>query len=277
MRRDGLVRFVAHSRTILSIAMQYGWKPAARYTNLRDIRHLPCLGFLDIEWRNYSFERHLEAARSLKPMTTVARDVLDIKELDGILHEASLLARYSENVVVVPKDPRLRNKIERLIPPEFVLGYSVPTRYGGTQIPAGAFKGPVHLLGGRPDVQRDLADRMDVVSVACNRFTLDAAFGDYNDRGAHRDFCQKTVAAESPHGDPGRGNRGSHDCSHRPAGRATVEMWGVRAAVSRGPGSGGICRCGNCPGNCVTARGRWSARAAVCGGRTFPGPSRGRE
>jgi hypothetical protein len=43
------------------------------------------------------------------------------------------------------------------------------------------FKGRVHLLGGRPDVQRRLADAMNVVSVDCNRFTLDAAFGDYFD------------------------------------------------------------------------------------------------
>jgi hypothetical protein len=181
MRENRVIKFVAHSRTVLSIAMQYGWKPGARYTNLRDIRHLATLGFLDIEWKNYSFDRHLEAARNFRPMMTVARDVLDIRELDVILHEASLLARYSRSVVVVPKDPRLRDKLEKLIPPEFVLGYSVPTRYGGTRIPARAFKGRVHLLGGRPDVQRCLADTMNVISIDCNRFTLDAAFGDYFD------------------------------------------------------------------------------------------------
>src|SRR5262249_23956386 len=150
MRRNRLVKFVAHSKTVLSIAMQHGWKSGARYTNLRDIRHLAGLGFLDIEWKNYSFDRHLEAARNFRPMMTVARDILDIRELDVIMHEASLLARYSGNVAVVPKDPRLKNRLEKLIPPEFVLGYSVPTRYGGTQIPTRAFKGRVHLLGGRP-------------------------------------------------------------------------------------------------------------------------------
>ena len=33
-----VLKFVAHSNTAMSIAMEYGWYPAARYTNLRDIR-----------------------------------------------------------------------------------------------------------------------------------------------------------------------------------------------------------------------------------------------
>ena len=112
---------------------------------------------------------------------TVARDVEDERHLDGILHEAWQLAKFASRVVVVPKDPKLTGTIRKRIPPEFVLGYSVPTRYGGTSIPPTAFEGRVHLLGGRPDVQRVLAERMDVISVDCNRFTLDARFGDYFD------------------------------------------------------------------------------------------------
>jgi hypothetical protein len=176
-----VIKFVTHSRTVLSIALEHGWRSGARYTNLRDVRHLGCLGFLDIDWQNYSFDRHLDAARTFKPLMTVARDIVDIRQPDAILNEANLLAKHSRNVVVVPKDPRLAPAIHKLIPPEFVLGYSVPTRYGATQIAPKAFRGRVHLLGGRPDVQRRLAEGMNVVSVDCNRFTLDAAFGDYFD------------------------------------------------------------------------------------------------
>jgi hypothetical protein len=121
---------------------------------------------------------------------TVARDITDLRQLDTILHEATLLARHSQHVVVVPKDPRLRKSIGKVIPPEFVLGYSVPTRYGSTPIAPEAFKGRVHLLGGRPDVQRRLAEVMNVVSVDCNRFTLDAAFGDYFDGETFRPHPQ---------------------------------------------------------------------------------------
>jgi len=76
--------------------------------------------------------------------------------------------------------------IEDLIPATFTLGYSVPTRYGGTTLPPEVFRRPVHLLGGRPDVQRRLADRMHVISIDCNRFTLDAMFGDYFDGSIFR-------------------------------------------------------------------------------------------
>ena len=97
------------------------------------------------------------------------------------MDEAFELAEHAVHVLIVPKDPKLEHDLEDLIPREFLLGYSVPTRYGGTKIPPTAFSRPVHLLGGRPDVQRQLANSLSVVSLDCNRFTLDAAFGDYFD------------------------------------------------------------------------------------------------
>ena len=70
-----VLKFVAHSRLVLTIASKRGWLPAARYTNLRDVRTFDRLGFLDIEWRNYSFSAHRAAVRSTQPFVTVARDI----------------------------------------------------------------------------------------------------------------------------------------------------------------------------------------------------------
>jgi hypothetical protein len=75
----------------------------------------------------------------------------------------------------------LDDELEVVIPKEFILGYSVPTKYGMTSICPNRFKRPVHLLGGRPDIQRKLAEIMNVFSFDCNRFTLDAGYGDYFD------------------------------------------------------------------------------------------------
>lgn len=155
--------------------------PGARYTNLRDVTLFERLGFLDIDWRHYDFSRHLEAAARTRPLMTVARDVEDRRELDGTLAQAQELARFCDCVVIVPKDRSLGQVLDTEIPSEFLLGYSVPTRYGGTPICPSKFRRPVHLLGGRPDVQRRVADLMPVVSLDCNRFTLDAAFGDFFD------------------------------------------------------------------------------------------------
>jgi hypothetical protein len=165
------------------LAAQSGWYPAARYTNLRDIRKVAFrkVGFLDIHWKQYNFLRHLESVRDAAPLITVARDIESIWDTEAILREAEALARHAAFVVIVPKDPRLARKLDALVPREYILGYSVPTRYGGTSIPPEFFTRPVHLLGGRPDIQRRLGALMPVVSLDCNRFTLDAAFGDFFD------------------------------------------------------------------------------------------------
>jgi hypothetical protein len=154
--------------------------------NLRDVKRFGPLGFLDIDWKNYSFDRHIRAAEQTKPFLTVARDIEDRKDLPRIIDQAYMLAEHSERVIVVPKDESLAHDLEAQIPPEFALGYSVPTRYGGTRIPASAFKRPTHLLGGRPDIQRRLADSLPVFSIDVNRFTLDASFGDYFDGNRFR-------------------------------------------------------------------------------------------
>jgi hypothetical protein len=176
-----VLKFVAHSRRVLTLAERFGWLPGARYTNLRDVKTVPQLGFLDINWKQYDFRKHLAAARSTQPHVTVAEDIVRYDQVDRILDQARELSAWCGHVIVVPKCPRVGRELEALIPAEFLLGYSVPTRYGGTRIPTSSFSRPVHLLGGRPDTQRRLATQMPVVSLDCNRFTLDAAFGDYFD------------------------------------------------------------------------------------------------
>ena len=175
-------RFVTHGRRVQRIAAEFGWQPGARYTNLRDIREVPFerSGFLDIHWKKYDFATHLSASRRTRPLITVARDIESYRELNRILDEAEVLARYSKFVILVPKDRHLARHLDD-IPAKYLLGYSCPTKYGATPIRPERFTRPVHLLGGRPDVQRRLAERMPVFSFDCNRFTLDAAFGDFFD------------------------------------------------------------------------------------------------
>ena len=176
-----VLKFVNHSATVLKIAVAHGWLPGARYTNLRDVRKFSRLGFLDIDWKHYDFNRHLEAASITRPIMTVARDIEDKTALRRTIDQAYRLLEHAKYVVVVPKDQALESRLAKAIPCDFVLGYSVPTRYGGTRLSPHAFTRPVHLLGGRPDVQRRLAEIMPVFSIDVNRFTLDAAFGDYFD------------------------------------------------------------------------------------------------
>lgn len=178
-----ILKFVAHSKKAIGIAKLQGWLPAARYTNMRDVRSFDFknIGFLDIDWKNYNFSKHLEITKKHQPRLTMARDIECIFQLDSILKEAEELSKYSTKVAVVPKDINLSGRLTELIPSEFILAYSVPTRYGGTNVTMESFDRPVHLLGGRPDTQRKLADKLMVYSLDCNRFTYDARFGDYFD------------------------------------------------------------------------------------------------
>jgi len=178
-----VAKFVAHGRRVQYHAQKHGWLPGARYTNLRDVREVPFdrRGFLDINWKRYNYSLHLNAAKAMRPALTIAQDVFCISNLEHVLRQADELQEHSEFVAIVPKDPRLTSKLDSLIPSHFLIGYSVPTKYGSTEIPASAINRPVHLLGGRPDVQRRIANECPVVSIDCNRFTLDASFGDYFD------------------------------------------------------------------------------------------------
>lgn len=164
------VRIITHSKFVIDRALPKGWVAGARYTNLRDVRHLSSVYFVDIDWQRYDFERHLKAVEKVRPQLTVARDITDADDLPEIVREAELLAQYSGRVILVPKDQRLADERRLGVPQMFRIGYSVPTRYGGTGICPSRFTGDVHLLGGRPDVQRELANVMAVASLDGNRF-----------------------------------------------------------------------------------------------------------
>jgi len=176
-----VIKIVNHSKKAAKLAKRYGWLPGARYTNLRDVRTFDRLGFLDIDWKSYDYRRHLEVARDTRPLMTVARDIERSNQLSRTIDQAYALNEHADVVIIVPKCPSIARRLDELIPKDFVLGFSVPTKYGATSISPSNFRRPVHLLGGRPDRQRQLAELMPVVSLDCNRFTLDAAFGDYFD------------------------------------------------------------------------------------------------
>lgn len=177
-----ILKFICHSYKVSSLALNLGWLPGARYTNLRDIRKFDRLYFLDIDWKNYDYLKHLQVAKDTRPMITVARDIVNLDDLDHVLDEAYELSNWAETVIVVPKDVRIEHMLPDVIPAKFLLGYSVPTLYGDTELnPAWFTRREVHLLGGHPAKQRILGNQLNVKSIDCNRFTLDATFGDFFD------------------------------------------------------------------------------------------------
>ena len=143
------------------------------------------LDFVDNKWREYDWPLHRDAVELAHPKYATVRDVMtrtQCKEagvpyypLPQILEWAQELEAFAERVIVIPKFDCLDK-----IPERYVLGYSIPTSYGGTPLSIEPFRGrPVHLLGGSWRMQRGyLAElREDIVSCDFNYLHLISHYG----------------------------------------------------------------------------------------------------
>jgi hypothetical protein len=136
--------------------------------------------FVDNDFKDYNPAHHLEVIKLTQPKYATVRDYMSrdqcgkagiaFYELAQVLDWAAELEQYAEHVIVIPKVDVLDQ-----IPEQYILGYSVPTKYGGTPLPVDAFKGRrVHLLGGgwKAQLAHMAALGDDVVSLDNNHLTL---------------------------------------------------------------------------------------------------------
>lgn len=102
-------------------------------------------------------------------MATVL-DWYRMEQLPDVLGWAEDIAPFVSVIVIIPKVPGEVHRLPRDVGGKQVrLGYSVPTTYGGTEVPLYEFAGwPVHLLGGDPARQMALARVLDVRSADGN-------------------------------------------------------------------------------------------------------------
>ena len=118
----------------------------------------------------------MQALRHHRPAMATVLDLEQKEQLPEVLSWAEEAAQYIEMVVIIPKVFGIIPSIpEQIGGAQVILGYSVPTRYGGTEVPLWEFSGwPVHLLGGSPKKQKILAKYLHVVSVDGNYANLKA-------------------------------------------------------------------------------------------------------
>lgn len=157
------------------------------YTNERKtkIRKHHKVVFIDNEFMDYNHNHHLSVVKEHKPKYATVLDIFSPKQcrelgitytpFKQIIEWAYELNEYAENVIVIPKVD-----VIDYIPKDFMLGYSVPTSYGGTEIPIERFKGhKVHLLGGSTKKQVEIIKQLgkNVVSVDTNYFHKVSKYG----------------------------------------------------------------------------------------------------
>lgn len=145
------------------IASECGWLNGAR---LPDTVYDPPLFFADQNYHRPDREEYMRALAEHKPEMATVLDWEQPDQKGEVMAWAQEAAQHVRRVVVIPKLPGTIDTIPATIGgAEVVLGYSVPTSYGGTEVPLWEFGNrPVHLLGGSPHRQMELAKYLNVVS-----------------------------------------------------------------------------------------------------------------
>src|SRR5262245_7707935 len=152
------------------LAVAAGWWYGFRSDSNHYADELGPVALVDVRWdARVDWPRHLDVVARLRPYLAAVPDVLAPAEFDRALRQAEQLAAHA-SPLVVPKCYGLTADLPR----EFrgrpvVLGFSVPTSYGGTPLPVWEFAGwPVHLLGGNARRQVEYCSYMRVVSADGN-------------------------------------------------------------------------------------------------------------
>jgi hypothetical protein len=130
----------------------------------------PNLYFADQDWRKPDREKYMAALAKYRPRMATVIDIDRPELLDEALSWAEEAAQYVREVVLIPKVHNIVRLIpERIGDARVVLGYSVPTRYGASELMLWEFGNrPVHLLGGSPRQQLTLSRYLNVTSADGN-------------------------------------------------------------------------------------------------------------
>lgn len=133
--------------------------------------------FADQNWKKPNRQRYMAELERHHPVMASVLDLERGDQLGEVLSWADEAAQHVERVMIIPKVHGIIEKIPRRIgASDVVLGYSVPTRYAGTEVATWEFSGwPVHLLGGSPHAQMRMAHYMRVISADGNYHQMMAA------------------------------------------------------------------------------------------------------
>lgn len=153
------------------LAVGAGWWYGFRSDGNHYAAGLGPVALLDCDWTAPDWPRHLDAAAEHRPWLAVVPDVMAEADADRAVRQAEALAPHCGlGPLLVPKAEGVVPRLPRTVGGRpVVLGYSVPTSYGGSELGLWSYRGwPVHLLGGNARRQADLAGYLDVVSADGN-------------------------------------------------------------------------------------------------------------
>lgn len=140
----------AGNRRFAEIAIGAGFMYGAR---LPDTVYFP-LHFADQNWKKPDRTRYMAGLAEHRPTMATVLDWEHEDQLPEVLSWAEEAAQYVSDVLIIPKVSGVHRLPREIGGARVVLGFSVPTRHGGTSLLVWEFAGwPVHLLGGSPQQQ----------------------------------------------------------------------------------------------------------------------------
>lgn len=178
MRVPVLIYCADGNRRFAEIAIDAGFKYGAQVPNTVYFEPFFC----DQDWKRPNREKYIAALAQHKPHIASVLDFERQEQLSEVLGWAEDAAQHADVVMIIPKVIGGIDQLPRTIGGKPVrLGYSVPTKFSGTQVPVWEFAGwPIHLLGGSPRAQFRLSHYLNVTSVDGNMFQLMAVkYGAY--------------------------------------------------------------------------------------------------
>ena len=192
MSAPELIYCAGKNRTFEAIALAAGYTLGAQLP--AKIYHP--IGFADQDWKRPNRAAYMAALAQHRPRMATVLDLEQPEQRPEVLNWAEEAAQYTERVLIIPKHSGVIDTLPRQIgDAQVVLAFSVPTTFGGTEVPLWEFAGwPIHLLGGSPHAQMRYAAHLnaiaDVVSVdgnMANRMAHKCRFWSARPGGAKRD------------------------------------------------------------------------------------------
>lgn len=154
------------NKRLAEIAIKNGFRFGSQ---LPSTNYFP-IYFADQDWKNPKKDAYLLEIRRLRPKIATVLDLEFDYQVDEVLSWAEDISKVVEVVIIIPKFSGAISLLPKKINGKEVrLGYSVPTKFGGTNVSIDEFIDfPVHLLGGSPHKQLNLFNKMNVKSVDGN-------------------------------------------------------------------------------------------------------------
>lgn len=137
--------------------------------------------FADQDFKNPRYVDYIQALKKHRPYMASVLDIMELRRLDEYIMRAEEISQYCQVIMLIPKVHGIIQRLPKEINGKPVrLGYSVPTRFGGTTVPQKEFDDwSIHLLGGSPMEQYRLSQEMSVVSCDGNYAQLMSRYNQF--------------------------------------------------------------------------------------------------